>query len=822
MASEDRGEAATMPPTNGELHPPSDESAAPSTPGKRKRPSTPEGNPGQTNNRPVIKTSEEEKLELDKNLRYIAQIAAKDDEQLGVFKLSLIPSSPSKPRSKRPKLSGGENISNSIEARVAAGDYGSYQNFLDDVDKASAAVVERQTTTDTTEDTASLQKRVTALKDRLQALVLQALSLGSAQIKTEPTSDDVSLQDIPRRDKKILTLFGGSSSNAKQLFSSLQKIDGGISEEPEAFPEDRLPNGITTTQAVPFNLEMTEKPLRTFGEVFAPRPTLAQLEPPRRGQPWARDPSSVWIDPFDAITNFDAVLGQRHNYSFNKLPSAHWLHYGGISSSSSYWSRRQKQQSDSEKQQGEADDQFPRSIDEDMNLLHGAYSSFAPTFDSSYSVIQSDAKSSLWWAKKGSRRYNTILALHEVAHLDEEQQQALGELDDTTLEEDVKSFTGDVSSNVTPDEADEAKSEDKNVDEVLEDISELLKTLDSFRRNRNLESPMQDESKNADDIGTPSTPSAAELATYETLKSGLAAIISNLPPYAVSKLNGDQLAQLNISQKILVDMPTYSGTMEEDDYSLLQKRIAATAPTATPSRTGAYPTSSAYSQRMYSTGSRPQQSGVGPQGYYTGRPSASTPYTPSGTSQQSYGGIRPQASPSQRPSNLPAYSPGQYPSRATPNGYGPYNGQLAASPGPSYQQNPAYVAGRSASPQKPHAYATPQSATRTAYLNPASGNAQRYYSQQAGQSPAMYGNRPSAAQTPAQYSMSTNPASYNRNATEHAAAVARHKAQLDIQSRQRQQSGTPNPPQSTVQGTTTSQERSESPATKQPSATPTT
>ena len=77
MTSEDGGEAATMPLTNGELRLPSDEPAAPSTPGKRKRPSTPEGNPTQQNNKPAVKTREEEKLERDKNLRYIIEIAAK-------------------------------------------------------------------------------------------------------------------------------------------------------------------------------------------------------------------------------------------------------------------------------------------------------------------------------------------------------------------------------------------------------------------------------------------------------------------------------------------------------------------------------------------------------------------------------------------------------------------------------------------------------------------------------------------------------------------------------------------------------------------------
>ena len=75
MASEIAGEPATMPLTNGVLHPPSDESAAPSTPGKRKRASTAEETLTQ-DKKSTVKTSEEEKTELNTNLRYIVQIAA--------------------------------------------------------------------------------------------------------------------------------------------------------------------------------------------------------------------------------------------------------------------------------------------------------------------------------------------------------------------------------------------------------------------------------------------------------------------------------------------------------------------------------------------------------------------------------------------------------------------------------------------------------------------------------------------------------------------------------------------------------------------------
>lgn len=71
MASEQEGDAATMAVTNGELHPPADESPVLSTPGKRKRASTPDRSENLTT------TAEEDKAELDQTLRYIVEILAK-------------------------------------------------------------------------------------------------------------------------------------------------------------------------------------------------------------------------------------------------------------------------------------------------------------------------------------------------------------------------------------------------------------------------------------------------------------------------------------------------------------------------------------------------------------------------------------------------------------------------------------------------------------------------------------------------------------------------------------------------------------------------
>ncbi|CRG85969.1 hypothetical protein PISL3812_02972 [Talaromyces islandicus] len=811
MASEREGDVATMAVTNGELHPPTDESPVLSTPGKRKRASTPDRNES------PIKTAEEDKAELDQTLRYLVQILAKDDEKTELFKCSLTPSSssPSKPRSKRAKLSDEGSEFPNIEARVAAGRYASLQEFVDDVDKASTAVVENQPSTTGENDESSLQKQILAFKSRLHGLLSQAPPRCSSKIKTETTGEKESLADVApqhtgRQDKAVLTLYGGNPPNAKQLFSSLQKTNDtspAASDTSTPLLEDRLPNGITTTQVVPFNSSMDEKPVKTFGEVFAPRSTLPQLEPPRHGRTWGRDPSKTWIDPFDAVTNFDAVLGQRHHYSFTKLPSTHWLQYGGGRfSSPSFWNRRQKQ---SRGDEGAGSNSYSNSVDDDTVLFQGAYSSFAPSFDSSHAATSLDTKNAVWWAQRGARRFNTVLSFHGAPDTQEEQS-ILEELDESTLDEDVKSFQP-AETQEDGSEVDMPAPEENDSDAILRDITELLETLDSFRRNRNLESPSEADSKDV-------TPSEAERATYDTLKASLAAIVANLPPYVVSKLNGDQLAELNISQKILVDGPSYSGTMEEDDYSMLQKRISASAPAATPSRSSSYQNAPAFNQRLYSSNTRPQQPGHGGQQYYAGRPSTSTPYTP-GTPQQSYTGPRSHASPSQRPSSVPGYPPGQYPPRPpTQNGYGAYTSQPGASPNPGYQQSPAYGAGRSASPQKPPMYSTPQSHTRTAYLNPASGNPQRYYppqQQQGGQSPAMYGNY-SSTQTPGQYSSSTATTNWARNAAEQAILMAQTKAQMEA--RARQASGTPNPSQSAGQGGLN--EGSASPAIKK-SATPT-
>ncbi|KAH8426954.1 uncharacterized protein LDX57_004677 [Aspergillus melleus] len=881
MSADEGGGTAPMSATNGELHTSTPDPPTMATPGKRKRVSSHDEKAAQDASSSASKGSQD-KVKLQETLRNLVEILSKTDGELHLLSCPLS-TSLSKPRSKRAKVSGDKDEGVSIQTRVASDRYNTLSEFLSDIERASAAVIERNkaqasaTPADGTPLTETVN-RIAAFKKHLNSLVRQAQTT-PANVKTETSEDDAEAptKSTPsnvetRSDSLVLTLFG-NPANPKQLYSSLQKsVKVSLpSDDPQTekfvevqapLHEEGLPNGISITKVEPHDLEAKPKePTRTFGEVFAPRQTLPQLEPPRRARSSSRGAFSSWVDPFEAVTNFKSFLGDRNNYCLAPLPSGQWLQYGGVTSSPSYWNRRQKQQSS----QQHVDERFHEDsamwADDDASIWQGVYSSFAPSFDSSGAVVQADSKDLVWWKKRGSKRLHMLLSLPDQQEHEEtisERPGNIGELDESTLEEMVKSFKpedfadsvtrADAPKNKDADENDGNKKEEndeegsQDSEDVLRDISDLLETLSSYQRIRNLEAPGSqgaDTKEIVPDMGTPDAPSAAEQTVYETLRSSLAALVSTLPPHAVAKLNGDQLDELNISRKVVIENPDYHGTMEKDEFTLQQERTAAMAPmagsvnrTSTPSRSSNYP--AGYNQRAYATNARTQQPQSGfqtPQPYYGGRqPSASAPYTP-GPQQQHYAGARGPATPSQRPNYLqgysqptPQYNQGNAPQfqRPTQNGYAPYPPQQGMPPAQASPQQPytprpgqpapynvPYGAGRSASPQKQQAYAAP----RTPYMTPGPNpqNPQRYASQQQ-QQPPPYGNYPptQVPQTSGSYSNSAAAMTYARSAAEQAALMDRNKVQL-ASHQTRQSPSTPQP--SIEQGN--SQDRSVTPGSKQ-------
>jgi hypothetical protein len=743
------------------------------------------------------------------------------------------PNSTTKPRTKRAKISGDQETSD-IQTRVNSDRYNTLQEFLSDIERASAAVIERNQaqSNGAKVDGAPLTEvvnRIAAFKKHMNSLIGQSF-VNQPEVKTEALDDDTdssaelhATNVCTREDKHALTLFG-NSANPKHLFSSLQKSvkvplqsDSGpekFVEVQEELREAGLPNGITTTKVVPYNLAAAKSSKRTFGDVFAPRETLLKLEPPRKRS--HRGSSTTWVDRFDATFDVRTFLGERSNYCLAPLPSTQWLQYGGVTPSPSYWERVEKQHGDPDISHIHGDPALWNGPD--SSAFQGVFSSFAPSHDSSGAIVQLASKDMVWWGQRGADRVNTLLSIPYERETQQDTSQTaqpgnIGDLDENTLDEMVTSFNAeDFAMNIAePDTIGDVDPETKDVKEMLVDISGLLDTLSSYQRLRNLNLPSSllpagqqaPESTEAPalDLGDLNTPSDAEFTIYETLKSSLVAIISNLPPYAVAKLDGHQLAELNISQKILVDTPDYNGTMEKDDFTLSQERAAALIAAANAAGRTSTPSSSrpsfpgshgGYNQRAFASNTRvpPSQPGFQVTPQHARQPSAPTTYT------HAYGAGRPPSTPSQRPSNTPQYSQNaQYSQSSQPlpyqrpasNGYlpSPQQGQTSAQASPQPYSPRAGQPGFNATPQARTPYATANSSQRPAYAN----------------------------QTPAQsgYINSAAAATYSRSAAEQAALMDRNKAQLAA----RQSRHSPSTPQPQGLDARASQEGSATPGSKQ-------
>ncbi|KAG9577175.1 hypothetical protein KCU77_g13029, partial [Aureobasidium melanogenum] len=128
--------------------------------------------------------------------------------------------------------------------------------------------------------------------------------------------------------------------------------------------------------------------------------------------------------------------------------------------------------------------------------------------------------------------------------------------------------------------------EEREVEQMLAEISDLLKALSSHQRIRNSYIPTGSRNPASPSpllsamVGTATAPSTEENETYRALRSQLAQLISKLPPYAVAKLDGDKFADLAVKKNIVIQGKEYRGTMEEDQLTRLIRSSAMQAAAA--------------------------------------------------------------------------------------------------------------------------------------------------------------------------------------------------------------------------------------------------
>jgi hypothetical protein len=512
------------------------------------------------------------------------------------------------------------------------------------------------------------------------------------------------------QSRTVLTLFGSANQVPKQLFSSLQQSRKVAPTESASatfdssvqvtlpLRESSLPNIMSTTEvySIPDQVDSKKKKVTTIGEVFRAPAHLAPFSPPKAARPTTGKSHIITFAPPEMPKS-----GRKgsQSYAHQNLSAGFWLGYAGVdmpkdqTSPTAKQKSRQRALSMGEAQQppSEATLVAVQHAKEDA-LFRSAYSSFAPTRDDASAIIPEETKNRVWWQKVGEKRFNEMFPI-DPALLDAEEAMDI-EVNGATEEEDgfkeaVDNFVP-IEGGVLP-EPQGKTEEEKGTDDVLMEISELLETLASHQRIRNLSlttnprTPVVQNSSLASLAGSPSTPSTEEFDVYQILKSQLTLLISQLPPYAVAKLNGDQLEELNISRTILFDTTEYKGVLEEDTLSRLAKAPLVSA--STPATHAHYPaTNTQYSRPTPSV----HQSGVRPV-------QASQSFYPQQQSLHRSSSMLSQRSPS-GPSH--SYQAGGAAYAPTPRGYSTTQTYGQQTPRPSYGQTPSgqYYPQRSAQP----------------------------------------------------------------------------------------------------------------------------
>jgi hypothetical protein len=525
---------------------------------------------------------------------------------------------------------------------------------------------------------------------------------------------------------QVLTVWG-MGSRAMPFFSSVPHPPGGGPAKP--ISEQGLPNGVTLTRIMtpPNSKERSSSHPLTLGELFPSPRNLPPLQPPKIAKTSTKGNVLKFYHP-------DASEKSRYRtntYSSHDITAGHYLDYSNAAPSSQIKTRQRER---AQSLAGHKPSSTELVNTETEALFRGAFSSFAPVRDDTGAIVSAGQAGRLWWNKVGHRALDRMI---EAELPDDESDVATTApitpvvesmaLDDVLIKDTLNNWDDVAIDPSLQDVMPKKPAADKELDEVLDEVSDLIETLASFQWNRNLTLPTSQDRQSIDPINgdmlrnasSAHQPSEDETLTYKTLQSQLALIIQGLPPFAVARLNSDKLAELNVSMKIPVHMDEYSGAMEEDEANRArpqQPTVSQTVPTPAPrpvSRTPSMPGLQYTSQygAQYSASRPPMPS---PQGYAhtSGRPAQSSMY-----------GSRPT-------SNVPV--PMQY--RPTPPGqssrpaqpYSPgYGSQLARTPG-AYGQNSmaGYPTGSPGQQQRP---GYPQGST------PGSAYAANY---RAGQPPA--------------------------------------------------------------------------------------
>ncbi|KAK4203507.1 hypothetical protein QBC40DRAFT_20375 [Triangularia verruculosa] len=480
------------------------------------------------------------------------------------------------PSLKRAKSEEDEPIT--IADKVAQGAY----RILDDLMCDLTKVVEDHVKELKMEDGASNEGAITQTK----AFKTTALGLYRQELSYPKLPQSLPLRPGQREDGSdgtlVLSTFG-LAPNLRPLFTSLQRSaspDGVL----KPLGDGQLPNGVTATKIYPDVYAHSDKNARplTLGELFPSPRNLPPLQPPKA--PKNTTKSNVLSFYHPELTEKSKY--RSGTYSSQSLSTGHWLDY---SNATPAIHAKTKQRERAQSLAGVKPSSVELELSEMEALFRGAFSSFAPSRDDSAAIVPSSLISRIWWQRVGRRNFEKM---NEDALDEKEEENAVEpgfvtEIDDDLVKEAIENWDSVVDPSL--DEVLGKKSdEEKEVEDLLDEVTDMIETLSSFQRNRNLTLPTSQDRYSADpnngdmlrNGNASQQPSEEEVMTYEALKAQLAMIIASLPPYAVARLNSDKLEELAVSTKIEVRSDEYRGVMEEDEPARLSRQAAQAAANA--------------------------------------------------------------------------------------------------------------------------------------------------------------------------------------------------------------------------------------------------
>ncbi|KAK0649417.1 hypothetical protein B0T16DRAFT_456836 [Cercophora newfieldiana] len=601
--------------------------------------------------------------------------------------------SDAEPSAKRAK-SAEDGKPTSIADKVKHDAYDDVEGLFRDFDQITKAHIKDLESASPNADRDADDDAATKVKAfRSKAFELWRRELAYPNVPQLSAKGNASFSSGPSAGYVLTTV--GAAPTLKPLFTSLRHPNpNGVSKPPA---DEAVPSGVTLTQILPDATSSSEKASRTLGELFPSPRNLPPLQPPKAPKPTTKG---------NTLTFYHPELTEKSKYRtgtyFSQVMSAgHWLDYSNATPTTH---AKSKQRERAQSLAGHKPSSVELEMSEMEALFRGAFSSFAPSKDDSAAIIPSRQVGRVWWTRVGQKYFNKLVdseapeddtedsvapELMEIADFDEDRvKEVIDNWDDSLVDPSLDEVLG-------------KKSDiDKDTDDLLEEVSDLIETLLSFQRNRNLALPTSQDRYSADpnngdmlrNGNSSHQPSEDEVQTYQALKAQLSLIISQLPPFAVTRLNSDKLEELSVSTKIEVRTDEYKGVMEEDEPARLARQAAQAAAN-----------SSQRQQHRVSAASPSPYANQQYPGHFVpnARPIANTQHFPQTPSRPQVPNVYQQRAPATAPVPIP--QPGHY-------------GHQRPPPGPQYRPQAAHgYAPQLAKAQTPygHSNMTPYAASPT-------------------------------------------------------------------------------------------------------------